>query len=171
MLAFPDPSLYKSWMEGRSDLIIRCSLDRSCLVDDPNHTEMDEDRTDWMMAVEKMTSSSWGRLDPLSCLSKFSLGLAFGTSSGSEKGWFLEIRRDPQYSVVEDGERRQSRESSSDVHRHVHCLEQVKFQVVLTTPVYQPFHLLPVCTLITVLDQNRNSGVICKLHEFHQRVR
>ncbi|MEQ2288102.1 hypothetical protein AMECASPLE_019479 [Ameca splendens] len=38
--------LYKSWMEGRSALIIRCSLDLSCLVDDPNHTEMDEDRTD-----------------------------------------------------------------------------------------------------------------------------
>ncbi|MED6291495.1 hypothetical protein CHARACLAT_024292 [Characodon lateralis] len=45
--------LYKSWMEGRSALIIlsavliiHCSLDRSCLVDEPNHTEMDEDRTD-----------------------------------------------------------------------------------------------------------------------------
>ncbi|MEQ2304666.1 hypothetical protein AMECASPLE_029505 [Ameca splendens] len=45
--------LYKSWMEGRSALmilsavlIIRCSLDLSCFVDEPNHTEMDEDRTD-----------------------------------------------------------------------------------------------------------------------------
>ncbi|MEQ2234191.1 hypothetical protein ILYODFUR_029431 [Ilyodon furcidens] len=41
-------------MEGRSALmilsavlIIRCSLDLSCFVDEPNHTEMDEDRTDW----------------------------------------------------------------------------------------------------------------------------
>ncbi|MED6272543.1 hypothetical protein CHARACLAT_031484 [Characodon lateralis] len=45
--------LYKSWMEGRSALIIlfadligRCSLDLSCFVDDPNHTEMDEDKTE-----------------------------------------------------------------------------------------------------------------------------
>ncbi|MEQ2169282.1 hypothetical protein GOODEAATRI_023486 [Goodea atripinnis] len=38
--------LYRSWMEGRSVLIIGCSLDLSCLVDEPNHTEMDEDRTD-----------------------------------------------------------------------------------------------------------------------------
>ncbi|MEQ2313811.1 hypothetical protein AMECASPLE_005781 [Ameca splendens] len=45
--------LYKSWIEGSSalmilsaDLIVRCSLDLSYLVDEPNHTEMDEDRTD-----------------------------------------------------------------------------------------------------------------------------
>ncbi|MEQ2246497.1 hypothetical protein ILYODFUR_039139 [Ilyodon furcidens] len=45
--------LYKSWIEGRSalmnlsaDLIVRCSLDLSCFVNKPNHTEMDEDRTD-----------------------------------------------------------------------------------------------------------------------------
>ncbi|MEQ2316053.1 hypothetical protein AMECASPLE_028750 [Ameca splendens] len=49
----PPEDLYKSWMEGRSALIIlsavliiRCSLDLSCFVDEPNHTEMDEDRTD-----------------------------------------------------------------------------------------------------------------------------
>ncbi|MED6240533.1 hypothetical protein ATANTOWER_022800 [Ataeniobius toweri] len=45
--------LYKSWLEGRlalmilsADLIVHCSLDLSCFVDEPNHTEMDEDRRD-----------------------------------------------------------------------------------------------------------------------------
>ncbi|MEQ2235057.1 hypothetical protein ILYODFUR_037728 [Ilyodon furcidens] len=45
--------LYKIWMEGTStlmilsaDLIVHCSLDLSCFVDETNHTEMDEDRTD-----------------------------------------------------------------------------------------------------------------------------
>ncbi|KAK5610137.1 hypothetical protein CRENBAI_010811 [Crenichthys baileyi] len=37
----------------------RCSLELSCFVDDPNHTEMDEDGSDdaVQMAVQKMSSS------------------------------------------------------------------------------------------------------------------
>ena len=49
---------YKSWMEGRSapmvlsaDLMVRCSLALSLLVADPNQTVIEEQRTDWMMAV------------------------------------------------------------------------------------------------------------------------
>ncbi|MED6235628.1 hypothetical protein ATANTOWER_030495 [Ataeniobius toweri] len=63
--------------DKQGDLIVGCSLDLSCLVDDPNHTEMEEDRTDWMMAVEQMTSSSCGRLNFLSCLRKDSLCWTF----------------------------------------------------------------------------------------------
>ncbi|MED6294534.1 hypothetical protein CHARACLAT_021978, partial [Characodon lateralis] len=41
--------------------------------------------------------------------------------------------------------------------------ERVKLQVVLTTPVSQPIHLLFAC--IIVLDQTNDSGVFCKLEE------
>lgn len=46
---------YRSWMGGRSVPIIlsavRCSLTLSCLVADPYQMVIEEQSTDWMMAV------------------------------------------------------------------------------------------------------------------------
>ena len=58
---------------------------------------------------------------------------------------------------------------SPEVHRHLHHLERVQLQVVLTTPEDQLFHLLSVSGLITVLDQTDDGGVV-KLQEFDRGV-
>ena len=56
------------------------------------------------------------------------------------------------------------------VHCHLHSFERVQLEIVLTTPEGQLFHLLPVCRLVTVLDEADDRCVICKLQEFDRWV-
>ncbi|MEQ2238572.1 hypothetical protein ILYODFUR_034544 [Ilyodon furcidens] len=125
-----------------------------------------------------MTSSSCGRLYFLSCLRKYSLCWFFRTVSMCEDHLrFREmvVARNRKWStvdsVIEDGEGGMWAWCSPKVPHHLHSLEWVKFQVFLTTPMYQLIHLLSLCRLTIVLDQTNNSCVICKLQEFHRLVR
>ncbi|MEQ2229834.1 hypothetical protein ILYODFUR_022924 [Ilyodon furcidens] len=82
--------------------------------------------------------------------------LCMKTTSGSEKWWFLETCSDhSRCNVVDDGEG-----SSPEVHSHLHSLEWVKLQVVLTATA-DLIHLLSICRHVIVLDQTSDSGVIC----------
>ena len=52
---------------------------------------------------------------------------------------------------------------------HLHSFELVQLQIVLTTPADQPFNLLSVSSLVTVVEEADDRCVICKLQEFYRR--
>ena len=75
-----------------------------------------------------------------------------------------------QHCAVEDSEGGQCRGPSPEVYCHLHGLERVQVQVVLTTSEDQLLHLPSVCRLTTILDQADDSGIIRKLQDSHRRV-
>lgn len=60
-----------------ADMIVFSSLALSCFVAELNQTVIDMHRTDWMMIVQKMTSSFSGKLNFLSCCRKYNFCQAF----------------------------------------------------------------------------------------------
>lgn len=57
------------------------------------------------------------------------------------------------------------------VHYHLHPLERVHHQVVLTVPEHQLIHLLSICRLIAVLYVTNDSDVDHKPQDLHRGVR
>ncbi len=74
------------------------------------------------------------------------------------------------HSAVHDGEFGESRRVSPEVHDHLHCLERVELQVVKTAPDSQLLNLMSVNSLVTVLNEADDCGVICKLQELYRGV-
>jgi len=54
---------------------------------------------------------------------------------------------------------------SPEVHDHLHCFECLNLQVVKTAPDSQLLNLLSVSRLVSVLNEDDHSGVICKRPE------
>ncbi len=59
---------------------------------------------------------------------------------------------------------------SPEVHDYLHSLERVKLQVVKTALDSQLFNLLSLSRLITVLNEDDECGVVCKLQELDRGV-
>ncbi len=59
---------------------------------------------------------------------------------------------------------------SPEVHDHLHSLERVKLQVVKTALDSQLFNLLSLSRLITILNEDDECGVVCKLQELDRGV-
>ncbi len=59
---------------------------------------------------------------------------------------------------------------SPEVHDHLHCFECVQLQVVKTALDSQLLNLLSVSRLVTILDDDDQCGVICKLQELDRGV-
>ncbi len=54
---------------------------------------------------------------------------------------------------------------SPEVHDHLHGFESVNLQVVKTAPDIQLINLLSVSRLVTILNEDDQSGVVCKRQE------
>ncbi len=57
-----------------------------------------------------------------------------------------------------------------EVHYHLHSFDSVYLQVDKTAPGSQLLHLLSLSRLVSVLDENDDCCVICKLHELDRGV-
>ncbi len=64
----------------------------------------------------------------------------------------------------------ESRGVSPEVNDHLHCFGCLKLQVVKTAPDSQLLNLQSVSTLVTVLNDADQCGVICKLQELDRGV-
>ncbi len=74
------------------------------------------------------------------------------------------------HSAVHDGEWGECRGVSPEVHYHLYSFERVQLQVVVTAPDSQLLNLLSVSSLVSVLDETDDCGVICKFQEFGRGV-
>lgn len=164
------------WREGwpqlffSADFTVLCDLYLSCLVADPDQTMMKIHVTDWMMAEWKVINSSCRRLNFLICLRKYNLCCAFlCIASMCEVHYWSHSRASTAHTVLRMAMGGSVGEFPSKVHSHLHSLERVQLQVVLTAPLDQVFYFLSVCKLITVLEQSNDRDVICILQEFQRK--
>ena len=143
-ISWPWTSASSVWRAGwlqsffSLDTVARCSLFLSCLVAEPNQTAMKVQRRDRIIMYNRI-SSYWCKLNFLSCCRKDRLSWAFF--------WRVSMWED-HFTTWETGDPRNLKVYTlccwglwgqdcrwAPVHCHLHGLERVQLQMVLTTSV------------------------------------
>ena len=85
------------------------------------------------------------------------------------RSWEMVVPRSLKVSTVDKGLLDVVRGSSAEgclmKSTVIHSLERVQLQIVLTAPEHLSSNFLPICRLITILDESDDRSVVCKLQK------